>query len=270
MIGKYRVSLILISLCCCTLLAAQQKQSRDFYSDIVASNEIFNKALLEENKSKAKELYSQAADRYEKIISDSGIQNSGLYYNLGNCYLREGNIGKAILNYRRAMKLDDSNYDLRQNLNVARSRRVDKIEINTQEKIAHRIFFWHYLLSTKVKFIVASSAALLFLWVLIFSILGARVPAALPLSLVLVVVFSAFAASVLVDRYIDKNVKYGVIIADSTVARQGDGKNYDKSFKEPLHSGVEFKVLEQRRNWWHIELTNSKDTWIPSDAAEVI
>ncbi len=268
MIGSRRVSLILIGLFCCTLFAAQQ--SRDYYLDIVASNELFNKALLEKDESKAKELYSQAAENYEKIIAESGIQNSGLYYNLGNCYLREGNIGKAILNYRRAMKLDDSNYDLRQNLAIARSRRVDKIEINTQEKIAHRIFFWHYLLSTKVKFIVASSAALLFLWVLIFSILSIRVPAALPLSIVFLIVSCVFAASVLVDRYIDKNVKYGVIIADSTIARQGDGENYDKSFKEPLHSGVEFKILEQRRNWWHIELTNSKDTWIPADSAEVI
>ena len=62
----------------------------------------------------------------------------------------------------------------------------------------------------------------------------------------------------------------GVITAKEVIARQGDGQNYSPSFKDSLHAGTEFDVLESRLGWIHIKLFDDSDAWIPSSAAELI
>lgn len=62
----------------------------------------------------------------------------------------------------------------------------------------------------------------------------------------------------------------GVITTQEIIARQGDGHNYPPSFKESLHSGTEFDVLESRPEWLHIKLSDDSDGWIPNSAAEII
>jgi len=62
----------------------------------------------------------------------------------------------------------------------------------------------------------------------------------------------------------------GVITAEDVVARQGDGQNYQDSFKDPLHAGTEFDLLERRGGWLHIELADDSGCWIPDAAADLI
>lgn len=66
--------------------------------------------------------------RFEEAIRlyQSSAQNEGtsawLYYNLGNAYYRSDSIAKAILNYERALKLDPTNDNARNNLEFVNSR----------------------------------------------------------------------------------------------------------------------------------------------------
>ena len=62
----------------------------------------------------------------------------------------------------------------------------------------------------------------------------------------------------------------GVITTNEVVARQGDGVNYTSSFKEPLHEGTEFDLLEQRPGWLHIRLSDGSKGWITEGSAELI
>ena len=50
-----------------------------------------------------------------------------MYYNLGNSYYKADDIAKAILNYERALLLQPGNADIRANLEVARSKTIDKV-----------------------------------------------------------------------------------------------------------------------------------------------
>ncbi|MCQ3980520.1 MAG: hypothetical protein DPW09_44490, partial [Anaerolineae bacterium] len=54
--------------------------------------------------------YADAASIYEAIIA-SGLHNSNVYYNLGNAYFKQEDLGRAILNYRRAQRLDPRDAD---------------------------------------------------------------------------------------------------------------------------------------------------------------
>ena len=79
-----------------------------------------------------------------------------------------------------------------------------------------------------------------------------------------------FLTSVALEYKTQANKVCGVITAKEVVARQGDGVNYPSSFKEPLHEGTEFDLLENRPGWFHIKLSDDSDGWIPDNSAELI
>ena len=70
--------------------------------------------------------YLTAIRIYESVIENQGV-NATLYMNLGNCWLKRDEIAKAILNYERAYLIDPSDPDIRFNLELARTKTVDKV-----------------------------------------------------------------------------------------------------------------------------------------------
>lgn len=218
----------------------------------------------------AQTYYRQAIAGYERMIADGGIQNAKLYCNLGNSYLLTDDLGRAILNYRRAQRLDSSNPDIHKNLNFARSKCIDQFPVTTQKKILERLFFWHYDLSMHTRFVIGGIClAILCMW-LTLRIWIARWPAVIGVSSIMLLLVICMTVSVAIEQYTLSTHRSGVIIADAVVARQGDSDNYPESFSEPLHSGVEFNLIEQRPGWLHINLSNDQDCWIPADSAELI
>ena len=77
-----------------------------------------------------KENYREAIELYRQSIELEG-KSSTAYYNLGNAYFRNDNLGMAVLNYERALRLDPTNSDARQNLEFVRSRIQDRPEDDT-------------------------------------------------------------------------------------------------------------------------------------------
>lgn len=69
--------------------------------------------------------FQRAAELYTKAAETEGT-SSALFYNLGNTYYRMGQLGKAVLNYERALKLDPANEDARTNLAFVNSRIIDR------------------------------------------------------------------------------------------------------------------------------------------------
>ena len=71
--------------------------------------------------------FHTATEVYEQILS-RGLTSVKLYYNLANSYFKEGQLGKSVLFYRRALRLAPGNDDIRYNLSVAEARTKDNIE----------------------------------------------------------------------------------------------------------------------------------------------
>ena len=65
------------------------------------------------------------ADNYEELLKQG--PSVELYYNLGNAYFRTDNITRAVLNYERALLLSPGDDDIKFNLQMARSKTIDKI-----------------------------------------------------------------------------------------------------------------------------------------------
>ena len=72
--------------------------------------------------------YQKAIDLYNEMLSDD-LESATVYYNLGNCYYKQGEIAKAILNYERALLLHPGDNDIKYNLTMAQKATVDNIKV---------------------------------------------------------------------------------------------------------------------------------------------
>lgn len=70
--------------------------------------------------------YAEAAATYQEILAEQ--PTAEVYYNLGNAYFKQGELGQAILAYERALRIDPSYKDAKYNLQFAQSRILDNIE----------------------------------------------------------------------------------------------------------------------------------------------
>jgi hypothetical protein len=211
--------------------------------------------------------YAAAAEQYEYLVQEEQIQNGNLFYTLGNSWFMAGNLGRAILNYRRAEQFMPNNADLKHNLKTALDLRADLIPVKEPHPMASRFLGWHLNTSTGFRW-----GCFALVWVGFWGAWfwqersprkEARITAA-----VTGVISVVLLASLVSESVMRKRAAPGVITAAEVVARKGDGNMYAPTFLDPLHSGTEFQCLETRGTWWHIRLADGQTCWIPAHAAD--
>lgn len=234
------------------------------------ANVFFSQAndILAADPVRARELYQKSLLRYEHLV-EKGVRNGKLYYNIGNVYYRLGDIGRAILNYRRAERYSKTDPNLQQNLNYVLSQRQDKIEEKQKEKMLKTLFFWHYDLSATVRSLVFAMFYSAFWSFAVLRLYWARPWIHWGLGITMTL-FLLLAGSLLIDHYAQARNRDGVLVAAETVARKGDGRTYQSSFEDPLHAGTEFTLLEERGKWRLIELQDGRRTWVEAGSTELI
>jgi len=113
----------------------------------------YENILLDENLYfKANRLYfngefDKALKNYESIMNQFNpkplfVSNlyGEIFYNMGNCFYRSGQNGRAILNYERAKFFLPRDADLNYNLNFVKENVVDDVVV--KENMISGIFFW--------------------------------------------------------------------------------------------------------------------------------
>jgi tetratricopeptide (TPR) repeat protein len=245
-----------------------QEEIQDLYSQ---AKEHFRKAneAAAGNPKEAQESYRKAALRFERLARDGGIRNGKLDYNIGNAYFRMGDLGRAILYYRTAERLIPGDPNLVQNLEYARSRRRDKIEERQQAKVLKTVFFWHEDLSPQTRSILFAASFALF-WIGLSVRLVLRRAAPRWALAGLGILAALFGGSLAATQIAQARNAPGVILADELVARKGDGTGYEPAFKEPLHAGTEFALVEERIAWLHAELPDGRRCWVPREGVGLV
>ena len=246
--------------------AMEESETQELLREAERCFETGNEA---KSRDEAVELWRKAAARYERAVREGGLANGPLFYNLGNVYFRLGDTGRAILNYRRAQRFIPNDRNLLKNLAYARRSRKDTVEEQESRKVLRTLLFWHYDLSLATReniFIACFCAIWLFALLRIFW----KRPWLKTATFGLLFVAIVMAASMVETEYRQRKIKEGVVIAEEIVGRKGNSDSYEPSFKEPLHAGTEFTVVEQRGAWLEIRLANGMGTWIPEEAAELL
>lgn len=224
---------------------------------------------------KAQHLYSKALNGFDALLR-GGIRSGDLHYNIANTYLRLGQVGKAVVHYRRGLRLLPGNGRILKNLESARNLCRVRIRPKATSAFVRTLFFWHFGTSSAARADVALLGYALF-WLLMGVRLFAlrRTPAFPWIIRAVAAVTLIVAASLAWEGFVRGHRAEGVIISDSVILRKGNGTYYDAKFEQPLSEGVEFRAIEERDDvegtrWRRVELRDGQDGWLPADQAEMI
>lgn len=214
--------------------------------------------------------YQTALDNYLQI-ADGGYESYKLYYNIGNAYYKLDEIGKAILYYEKALKLDPSGADAQNNLQIARLHTLDKIDQVPEFVLATWTKGVRNLLSSNGWGYV-SLALFAVVLVLLLMFKFAPTTGARKLSFVLacvVFLFSIFALlfSVSLKRNATSDDSAIVMVPVSNIksAPNSTGNNLFI-----LHEGSKVQILEQAGKWCRVEIADGRQGWMQMGDVEVI
>ncbi|MCH8149936.1 MAG: hypothetical protein IH987_18480, partial [Planctomycetes bacterium] len=216
---------------------------------------------------RARRLFRSAAQRFESLIS-ADVVNGHLEYNLGNCFLQMGEIGRAILHYRRATALIPRDPLLNDNLKEARSRCLTPVQPERRSALLRNVFFWHFDTSHHERTVAGLALYAAFWMLLTVRCFIPRRPLAVA-ALVAAIISLAIGGSLAYDRWTERYGPAGVVTGMDVVVYKGPGPSYQRQIEQPLQSGVEFKLQERRGGWWNVELVDGKTGWIERGAAEL-
>lgn len=224
--------------------------------------------LLADQPDRARQLFRTAAQRFETVIA-TGIVNGQLEYNLGNCYMQAGNLGRGILHYRRAHRLIPGDPWLQDNLREARKRRITNIVATKRSAVLRNLFFIHYDTSVHGR-----TKALIAFYFLFWGLLGVRtfVSRRFVTGAAVACAFACCTMGVSVGCSIwnDQHNPEGIVTEMDVAVFKGPGTGYQHQFDQPLQPGAEFTLRERRGSWWSIELPDGKLGWIEATRAELI
>ena len=243
----------------------------------VAGGAIAQSPSAEELMSDANERYSrgeyaEAAQQYEALLAE-GFSHAALYYNLGNAYFQQGDLGRAILNYLRAERLSPRDSDIRANLDLARSNTVDNLQVEGDSLVASMARLAHRWATPG-----EMGAVVLILWIVggislatLFVITRSRRLTALLRAVAVCALLSALVALpiwlsvLLADPYSNT----GVVIAETVEVVNGPGSQYATAFT--LHSGAQARLVDSRQGWILVELPGGELWgWVPEHGIEAV
>ncbi|MBU0509583.1 tetratricopeptide repeat protein [bacterium] len=209
-----------------------------------------------------------AISMWESLLRSNTVSGP-LLYNLGNAYYRQGEIGKAILFYDRAIRRMPRDADVRENLELARMAVVDEIESPV------RLVIWNWVdsvrdylslreLATLLQFV--GLLAVIVLLVVRFGPAGVRRWAKIAATIAVAVFL--IAGSWYGWRASLDGREYAIILVDKTDVRSAPNEASQQIFS--LHEGTKVRCRERLGAWVHIQLSDGRKGWMPVVDAEVI
>lgn len=240
----------------------------------IALNSVFaNQAeslMNEANQLYQNKQYEEAIIKYSSIL-DSDFESIALYYNLGNSYYRSAQIGFAILNYERGLKLDPSNEDLLYNLSIVEARAVDKIKDVPKLFIVE---WWELLISalstTMWQIIVLLFYLLLLGSISLYFITNSGTTQRLTIFSSLIGLTGAMFFSVILFAHVQRETStdYGILTTNTISAKQSPNETSNDLFV--IHEGLKVAVHEVFGEWYKIKLSDGKVGWLPKKSLEII
>ena len=229
-------------------------------------------AITKENADSAyaRQQYQQAISDYEELLK-SGV-SAELYYNLGNAYYRAGNITKAVLNYERASLLSPGDADIRFNLQLARSKTIDKI---TPESEMFFVTWYQALVNIQsvdgwAKTALWSLAlAIVLVLIYLFASRMALRKVGFFGSIVLSVLFLLANLFAYQQCQALKNRNGAIVMSASVPVKSTPANNGTDLFV--LHEGTKVMITDgSMMGWKKIRLSDGRDGWIETSSIEVI
>ena len=231
-----------------------------FAAETASPEELF----FEANRAYKEGRYQQAVDGYQQL-ADKGFANGDLYYNLGNACLRAGQLGPAILNYKRAQVLIPRDADLNYNLRFALDQTKDAV--SRSQNYLNQAFFWLDSLTLRELLWTFGLLNAVF-WSVLVLRLFSRPEWTYYVFIVLLIFWLMAGASLGLKWYQLKSDQRAVILAPAVDVLAGPEANDTVLFK--LHEGTTVRQERTDDGWSLIQISPNKRGWINSGAVEKI
>lgn len=215
--------------------------------------------------------FAAAAASYGAVI-EGGFESAEVYYNLGNAHFRLGETARAVLNYRRAARLDPGNDDIRANLALVGQRLQDRIEPLPRFWLLSAFDWWMGLIPGGVLRALVAALYLLVGTCLVLIVL--RRPAGWRAPLRRIAYGGAVATVLLGATLIVRETGLGR--AEEAVVMAGEARVLSAPSEEggltvfTLHEGTTVRIDRWAGDWVEIVLADGKVGWLPLEVLEVI
>ena len=232
--------------------------------------------------------YLAAVEAYRRL-TDVGVVNGDLYYNLGNAYYKSNELGHAVLFYVRALRLQPRNDEAKENLGLARSQLRDKQFVKEQNRLVKGFIWLHNNLSTPEMLVFASASyILLCLLTIIFVFGNTRIVAAayrkvsvlspgrligltraqdLLVAMGIAVILLA-TSGISSYRKLAVDRSEGVVLMEEVAVFGSPTDDATLQFK--IHEGTMVTINDRRARWTKIALPGGMSGWVATESIEKV
>lgn len=208
----------------------------------------------------------QEALIYFDSLNNSGFVSTELYYNLGNCYYKKNELGKAILYFEKAKVLSPNDEDINHNIAFCNKLIRDKTgEIH--ESPVKKLLFGSFSANTYgILALIFSLIAATFISLKLFVTINRKIRATI-IIFSIIIMTSFLGLSILSNNY-QSNARFAIIIPSKVNIYTEPKEESKVTFV--LHEGSKIEIIESLNDWNKIKFGNGKIGWINASNIELI
>ena len=238
--------------------ASAEAQSETSPGALAEARETYGTALAESDRVRRTRLFAEA-ERGFRAVATQRPDAPDLLVDWGNAALGAGDRGRAVLAWRRALAVDPGNERANRNLAWVRDRAPIWLPRPAAGGALDSLLFWRGRFSVAQRHWVGAAAFALAvaLWI---PWSRRRTKALRRLATVPLVVWATATGSALLSTGVSNA---GVLLADGATLRSADSVGAPPAFGNPLPSGTELTVLEERPAWVRAALADGTQGWLP-------
>jgi Tetratricopeptide repeat. len=197
--------------------------------------------------------FKDAIASYESVVK-SGEWSANLFYNLANAYYRERDVGRAILNYERALRIDPHHPEAQANLRLTREE-THALELSPSPATR----FLDVVNPSVLAIAVASLFWAAFI-LLIWRIRTANVVAAI----CCLIACAICALGIYSIEHGIRGATGAIVVQDNLEARVATADSAQSILALP--AGSEVLVLQPRGDWSYVVLPTNRRGWVSAKA----
>ncbi len=218
--------------------------------------------------------YQKASELYAEL-DELGVSDADVYYNWGTAQARLGRLGRAVLMYERALRLDPGHEDALYNLGEVREFIARGASGRGHDAdIAPEVTAWRAVLD---RFTSRSAAIIFLLFHLgLFAVLLVRrfLRADLPRMTLgvlagVLALLAVLSAAVVAGKWNQhRSLNEAIVVSEDQVWVVEGPDSQVKRFE--LIEGARVEVLDRQRGWIRIHDAQGRDGWVVAESFETI
>jgi tetratricopeptide (TPR) repeat protein len=209
--------------------------------------------------------YPAAIEVFSEIAA-TGVRNGKLFYNLGNAYLKTGDVGRAVLWYERAALLLPRDADLLFNLEYARGLTRDEVDTAGID-LLQILLFWNDQLGDRAVRALAMGTNAVF-WGLLAAWIVTRRRGCKTTALAAGVFALVLTLTALFNYRRAAASNDGIILPEEVMVRSGLAETSTELFR--LHAGTRVAVDRRQEDHFRIAFHKDRIGWVPAESVGII